>query len=433
MDGQLNKISTSLSFSRNWTVKAASNVPAGTYYPTITIHALLDGIHSVQTLPLTVTIGPKSHFTYQTSSVSTLAPIISNVQFSKNVLSLHRVESDSFSVSFTNHGSPTDYLFRLVEPTIGFSTTLTNATHRFVSPGETVTAFVNVQTTSTSPFGTTPIRMEAYNLATGEREFLGTVEVSVVEVTNLVASLPFREYQIPQTETFSTFITLQNTEWNDVDVIIASSSSQVHVLQNQVHVPSKSSVSIPIQLNASIGLGTIEETIYVTNAQFTASIPFFIQTIEKKAVAVDLETREMPFTIENDDTQTWQDVSFIVTQKPENWDIGFSQSHFALPAQESKTLTLTISAPKEENEEFTIEVFNEGVLVQTKTLESKPTLGLLANATGLVTRNASSVFGMIVLVFALLIVFSKSVRNRIRAHLPQQTGDVIHREESPKR
>ncbi len=281
VDGQLNDIDTYISLNRQMRIRANPGAQPGDYVVQVILRTILDNRVYANKETILVHVVPKTAVTYFTSPYTTAPPSIANIAFSQTNVSLHRNENAEFSVSFLHKGSATDYLVRLSEQPIGIQVRLTNDIHRFVENNQSVTAFVEVSTDSKTPFQNYPLRLEVYNLVTGEKTFLGTVLVRVEKQTNLELSVPFREYLVAQNGTRETFLTITNAEFNEEDVVIETSSSLVQPGSHIVHLPSKASVSIPIVIYAGEEMGGRTETIYVMNPSFSKTVSFIVRTVEK--------------------------------------------------------------------------------------------------------------------------------------------------------
>lgn len=281
VDGELNSISTSFPLKRDFTISTLWNAPRGDYLVTLHVYSVIENQTFTDTQTILVHVGKKGLVTYLTSSNTTMPANVSNVVFSSENVRVGRNENASVSVSFVNSGSATDYLVRLSEPALGFSAHVTSETHRFVDVGERVTSFVEISTTPTSPFGQTSLQVEAYDFVSGEKTFLGTIMVNVIKTTNLDVSVPFHEFVVEENGSIDSAITLDNTEYSDVDVIIESSSSLILVPLRQVHVPSKSSVSVPIIIQSSPSLGLRSDSLFILNAELTREVSFVVRTVKK--------------------------------------------------------------------------------------------------------------------------------------------------------
>ncbi len=286
IDGELNSISTSFPIQRIMRVRALWDANPGIYVVKLMVHVKMDGQVFTETKFITVHVSPSSQVTYFTSPNSTFAPQVSSVVFSNENIVLQRNENASFSVSFVNKGSATDYLVRLAEHPIGITVHTTNDIHRFVEKNEGVTTFFEVSTSSFSPFEITPLRIESYDLVSGEKTFLGTVIVQVNEVSNIEMSIPFHEFVVEENDSIYSYVTLQNTEYSDVDLILESSSSLVEIQSRQVHIPSKSSLSVPLLIRASPFVGTRSETVFVMNSKITEQFSFVVTTVKKGTLPV---------------------------------------------------------------------------------------------------------------------------------------------------
>ena len=278
IDGSLNSFDTPISVQRNFFIRAENSVPEGTYFATIWVGTILDGFSQSIPLPITIHIGPSSHFIYQTTGYSTLAPFIEGVSLSPSHLSLSRVDSGSSTISFTHRGSTTDYLIRLAEPMLGITVSFSDDTHRLVEDGEVVSSPLTIKTTPFTPHGTFPLRIEAYDLATGQSTFLRTLLVEVKESVHVLSSLPHRSFTIPAGGSTSSLLTLQNTEYDDVSLILESSSSSVVFDSRLVDVPARSSVDVNITLFSADDPSVSNETIYVIHPSFTDEIHFSVVT-----------------------------------------------------------------------------------------------------------------------------------------------------------
>ncbi len=280
MDGQLNPIVTPISISRSFVVRASNTIPQGTYFATLYVRTILDNSSQTIPLPITIQIGPKTHFLYQTTDYSTLSPTIGNVNISPSQITLTRVDTGSFEVSFTHFGSTTDYLVRLAEPVLSAKVSFANATHRFVEDGDVVNSFMEVSTTPYTPFGILPLRVEAYDLATGQKTFLGSVYVDVKETTNVLSSLASHSFEVPVGESVSTFLSLKNTEYNDTEVILESNLSSIVFASRIVKVPAQSTLDVNVTIFGddvpSVEMGAI----YIVHPSFTDRVDFSIKSIE---------------------------------------------------------------------------------------------------------------------------------------------------------
>jgi hypothetical protein len=285
VDGELSPIVTSFPLERNFHVAANWNAPQGDYEITFRVHTQGEGQSFIDTQTIRVHVGEKGQVAYLTSPNTTLSPVISIVVFSTNEVSVGRNENASVSISFSNSGSATDYLVRLSEPSLNVPVHIVNEMHRFVENGESVTSFIEIATTPTTPFGTHSLRVEAYNLVSGEKTFLGTVIVRVVKFINVDASIPFHSFVIEEKSFVNSSITLTNTEYSDADVLVETSSSLVEVPLRNVHVPAKSSLSVPVIIHASPSLGVRSDLVYVLNADLTEQVSFSVETVKQGTLA----------------------------------------------------------------------------------------------------------------------------------------------------
>lgn len=347
IDGQLNAFDSPLSATKNIIIRSSSFAEEGTYTAFITVHTILDNSDNVNVLPVTIHVGPKNHFIYETTNFSTLAPTIGNIDVSPSQMVLHRTETGSFTVSFTNYGSTTDYLIRLAEPVISLNVDVQNATHRFVEHNETVTAFVEVTATKNAPFDTIPLRIEAYDLASGQKTFLGSVLVDVQETTNIVPTLPSQSFVVEDGNVTLTGLTLQNTEWNDTQATLVTSSNSIVLSTTMITIPAKGVVTIPLTIQGDLSAPLRNETIYVLTGDFTAAVPFIVKTI--------------PSTHSNSENDSDDDG--------------------------------------------------------------------LSSSTGLLSGATSTVLGLIILIFALLMIVSKNFRERIKSYLPKSEVPPVVKKE----
>lgn len=426
VDGPLHSISTVFPINRQVNVGASSSTLPGDYLVTFTVHTILDNQLFVQQHSLWVHVGAKSLVSYFTSPNTTLAPQITNISISPQVINLKRGETGHFSVSFINRNSATDYVVRLVEQVNLISVHLTNATPHFVEPNEQVVVGGEIVTTSKTPFGFTPIYLEAYDVLSGQKTFLGVVSVNVVETTNIEASLPFLQYVISPNRSQATFITLTNTEFNDTDVTLESSSSLVQIESHIVHVPAKTSVSVPVLIHADSVQGLRNEVIFVQNAQFSTSVSFSVRTTPVAVDPVALESREEEIIVTNTSPFAWTDVTFIAANVPSDWVVSFESNHIAIPAQKSVTVPVHVDAVKGEEDSFVVHVYNHGQLVDSYVVQSTPAPNVVSGVTGLIVANVSSIIGLIVIIFALLVVFSKSFRESVQSRLPKPKHPVYN-------
>lgn len=285
VDGELSPIVTSFPLERDFHVAAKWNAPQGDYVVTFRVHTQVGGQSFSDTQTILVHVGEKGQVAYFTSPNTTLSPIISSVVFSANEIVLGRNENTSVSVSFSNNGSSTDYLVRLSEPSLNVPVHIINDTHRFVENGDSVTSFIEVATTPTTPFGKYPLRVEAYNLVSGEKTFLGSLVVRVVDVLNVDASIPFHSFVVEEKSFVNSSIALTNTEYSDADVVIESSSSLVEIPLRTVHIPAKSTVSIPLIIHASPSLSVRSDTVYILNAKLSEQVSFSVETVKQGTLA----------------------------------------------------------------------------------------------------------------------------------------------------
>ncbi|MBM3282120.1 MAG: hypothetical protein FJY86_02145 [Candidatus Diapherotrites archaeon] len=281
VDGELNRISTSFPLSRDFQIASQWNAPQGKYAVTLRTHITIENQTFTDTQTILVHVGKKGLVTYLTSANSTLSPQISNVVFSTENIRLSRNENASISVSFVNNGSATDYLIRLSEPSLFLPVHISNDTHRFVESGERITSYIEIKTTPTTVFGKTPLRIEAYNLVSGEKTFLGTILVDVFKTTNVSASIPFHSFVVEQNGEISSSITLTNTEYSDTEVILESSSSLVEIPLRQTIIPAKSSLSVPVIIHASPSLSVRSDSIFILNPEITEQVSFAVETVKQ--------------------------------------------------------------------------------------------------------------------------------------------------------
>ncbi len=419
VDGPLHSTTTAFDITRRLNVGASFNTPEGDYLVTIIVHTFLDNQLFSETHTLHVHVGPKSLVTYFTSPNTTLAPQIALISITPQIITLKRNETGHFSVSFLNQNSATDYVIRLVEQPNLVSVHLTNATSHLVEPNELVVVGGEVVTNAKTPFGFTPIYLEVYDVLSGQTKFLGVVNVHVVESTNVEAALPFLQYVISQNESQGTFITLTNTEYNDVQVLLQSSSSLVQIESQIVHIPSKTSVSVPVLIQADSQPGVRNETIFVENAQFSTAVSFTVKTTPSLPENLSLEARDEEIIVTNNTPFAWTNVTFLATNIPTNWVVTFESNHLTIPAQESVTVPISVEAVKGEKDSFIVHVYNKGQLVETYVVQSNPSPNAVSGVTGLIVANVSSLLGLIILIFAVLLIFSPRFRDAVRDRLPK--------------
>lgn len=425
VDGPLHSTSTVFPINRQLNVSADAETLPGEYLVTITVHTILDNQLFSQTHSLWVKVGPKSLVTYFTSPNTNLAPQITNISIVPQVVNLKRNETGHFSVSFINRNSATDYVVRLVEQPNLIAVHLTNATPHFVEPNQQVVVGGEIVTNSKTPFGFTPIYIEAYDVLSGQKTFLGVVNVNVIESTNIEASLPFLQYVITQKESQATFITLTNTEYNDTQITLESSSSLVQIESHIVHIPAKTSVSIPVLIQADNQPGIRNETIFVQNAKFSTTVSFSVNTTPAPIENLSLEVREEEIIVINNTPYAWTDVTFIAANIPVNWKVAFEVNHVTIPAQESVTVPMQVTAVKGVKDSFIVHVYNQGQFVQSYVVQSDPSPNPITGISGLIVANVSSVIGLLVIIFALLVVFSKRFRESIQSRLPKPKPPMV--------
>lgn len=281
VDGELHSISTSFPTQREMRVYANWNAPQGDYLVTLRVH-IQDGAQSfTETHPIRVSVGEKGLLTYYTTPHTTFPARVSAPVFSTNTINLSRTERTTVSVSFLNSGSATDYLIRLTEPSLNLSVHIVNETHRLVEDGSRVTSWLDITARTNSPFGETPLYVEAYNLVSGEKTLLGVVRVNVYEKFNLAASLPFQSFVVEENDSLETLLTLENTEYSDVDVVIESSSSLAQPSHSTLRVPAKTTITVPLSIRASPSLGVRSDAVYILNPNLTEQVSFTVETVPR--------------------------------------------------------------------------------------------------------------------------------------------------------
>ena len=301
VDGELHSISTSFPLQREMRVYANWNAPQGDYLVTLRVHVQDGGQSFTETHPIRVHVGEKGLLTYYTTSNTTLPARVSAPIFSTNAINLSRTERTTVSVSFLNTGSSTDYLVRLAEPSLNLLVHVVNETHRLVEDGSRVTSWLDITARTNSPFGETPLYVEAYNMVSGEKTLLGVVRVNVYETFNLDARLPFHSFVVEENDLIETTLSLENTEYSDVDVIIESSSSLAQPANSTIRVPAKTSITVPLSIHASPSLGVRGDTLFVMNPNLTEQVSFTVETVPRgtlKPIVSDENARGngSPFT-----------------------------------------------------------------------------------------------------------------------------------------
>jgi hypothetical protein len=243
----------------------------------------------LDTQTILVHVQKKGLVSFLTSDNTTLPSRATSPIFSAQQVEMGRNENASVLVSFINAGSTTDYLVRLSEPSLYVPVHIVNETHRFVEQGERVESLLEISTKPTTAFGTYALRVEAYDLVTREKTFLGTISVDVTKTVNVDVSFPFREVVVEKNSVGDYSLTINNTEYADFDGIIETSSSLTTVSSRQVHVPAKSSLTIPVIIQPSPLLSVRNETIYVMNAQLTREVSFLVNTVDAPAINVPVQ------------------------------------------------------------------------------------------------------------------------------------------------
>ncbi len=218
------------------------------------------------------------YFTYQTSAI-TAPPVISAVSISPSSLSLPRNSRATGSVSFTHLGASTDYVIRSRHIIPGLSVIILNDEHPLVSNGQRIVSELELVSTPSLELGTHTLSFEAYNKLTHQRTFLGTLSVHVPRVTNLSVFSPFSSVRVPQEGSFESFLTIQNSGWQDEDIIIESSSLSAIPSIHSVRVASQSSVTIPVTYYPLSSLGNESVTFFVVNSQASEAVSVAIETI----------------------------------------------------------------------------------------------------------------------------------------------------------
>jgi len=125
--------------------------------------------------------------------------------------------------------------------------------------------------------------------------------VNVYEKFNLRASLPFRSFVVEENDSLETILTLENTEYSDVDVVVESSSSLAQHGSSIIRVPAKTTISIPITIRASPALGVRSDALYAMNPNLTEQVSFTVETVPRgtlKPIVSDENASEngLPFT-----------------------------------------------------------------------------------------------------------------------------------------
>lgn len=418
INGELHGISTTGKFSRQIRIDVSRDMPPGTYHLQLTMHASLNGQTYHYPFPITVHVSPRERVAYFTSTNSTLSPHIDQIRVTPKTISLERGEVQYAAVSFRNLGNPTDYAIEFNPAPIGLFASVVTPNHNFVDAGETVQSDIEFRAFTTSPFETIPVSIYARNRVTQEKMFLGRVNVTITETTNALLSVPFRNIQLERGTSQQSFLTIQNTEPSDLDVVLQASSPSVELSTTQLHIPANSSLSIPFTAKAS-ALGTQTETIYVFNSDYENAISFSITTIPATVVLGEVETRTGQVVVENDSGIAWQDITFQVRNLPAGWKANVIPANASLLQGETLTATINFTAPKTESAAMVLLVYNEGILVETIPIESVPNPDSFTQITGFVSGIARPLIGVIVLIIAALVVFSADFRKRVRGMMPK--------------
>ncbi|QQR92384.1 MAG: hypothetical protein IPJ89_04475 [Candidatus Iainarchaeum archaeon] len=419
IDGALHGIATTGKFSRQIRIDVSRDVPPGDYALQLTMHASLDGQTYHYPFPIIVHVSQKERVTYFTSSNSTLSPSIDRIQLSPRTISLQRGEVQYATVSFRNLGNPTDYAIEFNPQPIGIFASVVTPNHSFVDAGETVRSDIELRAFTTSPFETIPVSVYARNRVTQEKMFLGNIDVTVTKTTNALLSVPFQSIQLEKGASMQSFLTIQNTESSDLDVLLQSSSPSVELSATQLHIPANSSLSVPVTLNGSTSLGKQTETIYVFNSDYDNSVSFTITTVPAVIVLDEVETRTLEVVVENDSGAEWDNITMQLRNLPTGWKATIVPARASLLQGESLTAVLRVTAPKSESASLVVLVYDDGVLVKTIHVQSHSNPSDLSRITGFVSGIARPLIGVLVLIVAALIVFSADFRARMRKMMPK--------------
>ncbi len=419
IDGALQGLSTTGNFSRQVRIDVSPNVPPGDYSLQLTMHASLDGQTYHYPFPIIVHVSQKERVVYFTSSNSTLSPSIQNIQLSPQTITLHRGEVQYAHVSFRNVGNATDYAIEFNPKPIGLFASILTPNHSFVDAGEVVQSDIEFRAFASSPFEKMPISIYARNRVTQEKMFLGIVNVSIEKINHALLSIPFAHMELGKGESQQSFLTIQNTEASDLDLLVQTSSPSVELSSTQLHIPAKSSLSIPFTVHGGNSLGTRVESIYAFNSEYELSTSFSLATIPAVISSGEVETRTLSAEIENDSGIEWKNITLQLRNLPSTWKAQISPQNTSLLQGDSLTATIQLIVPQKESATFTFLVYNEGILVKTISVKSIPNPTSFTQISGFVSGVGRPFIGLVILILAALLIFSADFRNRIRGSLPK--------------
>lgn len=419
LDGALHGIATTGKFSRQIRIDVAENVTPGTYALQLTLHASLDGQTYSYPFPILVHVSQKERVAYFTSLNSTLSPSIDRIQLSPNNITLHRGEVEYAQVSFRNLGNPTDYAIEFYPAPTGLFASVVTPLHSFVDAGESVQSAIEFRAFDSSPFEVFPVSVYARNRVTQERTFLGSVQVSIERIDHALLSIPFSHVELEQGSELESFLTIQNTEASDLDLVVQSSSALLEVSSTLVHVPARSSVSIPFTIHASSAPGTRTDNVYAFNSSYETAASLTVSTIPAIIASGEVESRSMMVSIENDSGVEWKPISLQLRNVPSSWDAKVTSPSTSLLQGESLMASLELTAPRNQSASFLLLVYSNGVLVKSIPVRSTPNPDSFSQVTGFVSGVGKPVIGLVVLLLAALIVFSADFRKRVRDTLPK--------------
>ncbi|MDZ4256888.1 MAG: hypothetical protein U1C71_04720 [archaeon] len=423
LDGQLHPITSPFSFTRHLTIKAAPNAPPGDHTITLFVEAFIGGARYAFPQTYAVKVMPSGFTEFRTTPDSTLAPFITQIVFSEQDIELNRNDTELFSVSFVNQGSATDYRIEFTEQPVHFKARIQGGVHRFVQPGERVQSVIEVSTDTRTPFDTYSLSLRARNLVTQDTTFLGTVLVRVDKVSHALVALPTLLYEVEEQGTVASYITIENTEWNELDVLITTSSPRIKVSSPSIRVPPKSSLSIPITIFGSDSPGLRSESLFIVSPDFDAQVHFTVQTIPTKIIPGETERVTQTILISNATDSPWGNVFIIPTSIPQGWDVRISPTRTSIPFQSGVNVTIDVIRPEGESGSFDLQVFNDGVEVDRVPIEFQgeerdPFSGLFVLTPG-------PIFLGILLLILLVLIFSSRVRDFVRAKLYRSPSSGI--------
>lgn len=279
LDGQLQSITAPYSFTRHASMYVNPQTPPGNYSTTLYVQAQANGATYSYPLTFFVEVSPKGLAEFHTTPNSTISPYITNPIVSTRNVVLNRDQEAHVTISFTNNGSATDYRVELAENVPGLLAYMQDGAHSFVQPGETVYSVLQIKASTTTPIGEYSIPLRIRDVVTQDKTSLGFVHVRVEKTEGAQLVLPQTSFEVSTENENTVLLTIQNTEWSDLDAHLITSSPRVFIENTQVHIPAKSTIEVPVIILPSDAKGTRVETLYLVSPTFETQVSFEVNTV----------------------------------------------------------------------------------------------------------------------------------------------------------